>query len=345
MYVLTTDHEGKVASIEDVDSGANFGVDATVTLPQNATVFLNRHALSEYCRRKGLLLYAGPDGVPSWSQAEHGGVAFEFVSVAYSAAQRKGQLAGHGIEPRNVNFAIPRAEWLLINDDLKNEDSDVRHISSLPVFRTFVYIDVSDFSKYDAGEEALIINSLSAIVYDASMWTGVATRVYRTFKTMLCIGDGYIFVFDEPVKATLFAGYLAELIEVLVANDELPVNFHFRMGAHVGSVYSFWDPGRAGWNYVGDGINGGNRVLAAVGKAQDDTVFISSQLRTAVQASKSEDFRRSLILTCLTNRGRKADKHGNPWRVYELNHAQLCAADVPSKYRTNPLTEEFDEYA
>jgi hypothetical protein len=31
------------------------------------------------------------------------------------------------------------------------------------------------------------------------------------------------------------------------------------------------------------------------------------------------------ILGDAHNRGRKADKHGNPWRVYEVNHTNLMA--------------------
>lgn len=57
----------------------------------------------------------------------------------------------------------------------------------------------------------------------------------------MCIGDGYIFVFREAMEATYFAAYLAHLIEVMVANRQLPVNFHFRMGVHVGPVYTFWE--------------------------------------------------------------------------------------------------------
>ena len=77
---------------------------------------------------------------------------------------------------------------------------------------------------------------------------------------MLCIGDGYIFVFDDSVSATYFAAFLAQLVESMISNKRI-VEFHFRMGVHVGKVFGFYDIGRDGWNYVGDGINGGNRVL------------------------------------------------------------------------------------
>jgi class 3 adenylate cyclase len=152
-------------------------------------------------------------------------------------------------------------------------------------------------------------------------------------KPMLCIGDGYIFVFESPLDGAFFAAYLAELIEALVAHQRLPVDFHFRMGVHVGEVYTFWDPGRKDWNYIGEGINGGNRVLAAVGKEQDDVVFISGQVRKAIYPLKQTNSLAVEVLNCLTNRGRKEDKHKNPWRVYELNHSSLCGNLVPAEFR------------
>jgi class 3 adenylate cyclase len=306
--------------------------------PAGAMIFLSRHALAKYCRRRGFLLYSAGGTIPYWKDLPHAGVRLCYLSVAYSRSESADNLdSNSGIVPHNTNYAVTESEWSRLNMDVKDEDSDIRRLSSSPVSRTFVYLDISDFSKYKAGEQALIINSLGAIVRDSVLWTGTARAVFKKFKTMLCIGDGYIFVFDEPVRATFFAGYLAHLIEILVANNELPVEFHFRIGAHVGLVYSFWDPGRDKWNYVGDGINGGNRVLAAVGKDQDDVIFVSSDVRKAIQAAKSSDFDLRRLLTCLTNRGRKADKHGNPWRVYEMNHSQLCANDIPERFRKQTL--------
>jgi class 3 adenylate cyclase len=354
MYVLYTGPQGKLSAIENIDGGTIFEPNPTLReyqemlrwirdnltppvnlqepLPDETKLFLSRHALATHCRRRGLLLYANKKEIPYWNESQHAGVRLYYLSVAYSRSEADDAPDSEtGIVAHTTNFAVPESEWTNINVDLDNEDSAIRHVSSLPINLAFVYLDVSDFSMYKAGEQALIINSLSAIVSDQTIWTGRAKSVYRKFKTMLCIGDGYIFVFDEPVKATFFAGYLAQLIEVLVANNLLPVEFHFRMGAHVGPVYSFWDSGRDRWNYVGDGINGGNRVLAAVGKDQDDVIFISSDVRKEIQASQSDTFDLRVMLGCLTNRGRKQDKHGNAWRVYELNHTQLCANDIPDR--------------
>jgi class 3 adenylate cyclase len=354
-YVLSTGEKGELITIEDLEKGTSFAPNPTsaeykemlewiqtnmdpplnlnVPFPDDTMIFISRHAIAEYCRRRGFLLYATPAGsIPYWKDIDHAGVRLCYLPVAYSRSQFGDNAdSNSGIIPHHTNLAVTESDWSRLNLDLKDEDSTLRRLSSYPVSRTFVYLDVSDFSKYRAGEQALIINSLGAIVSNSVLWTGAAKAVYTRFKAMLCIGDGYIFVFDEPVRAVFFASYLAHLIEILIANNELPVEFHFRMGAHVGLVYSFWDRGRDNWNYVGDGINGGNRVLGAIGKDQDDVIFVSSDVRKAIQAAKSDSFDLRLLLACLTNRGRKADKHGNPWRVYEMNHAQLWANDMPEK--------------
>jgi class 3 adenylate cyclase len=141
---------------------------------------------------------------------------------------------------------------------------------------------------------------------------------------MLCIGDGYIFVIPSAVTAINFAANLAHVIEVIVAKGWAPVDFHFRMGVHCGPVYCFWDVGRRDWNYAGAGINGGNRVLQAIGKETDDVLFVSDAVRSRVIAKSDQTtFFRNLIGN-LHNRGRRADKHGKLWRVFEVNHTGVA---------------------
>jgi len=171
----------------------------------------------------------------------------------------------------------------------------------------------------------LVINSIVHAVRTDKHWEMPVARETRLdVRAQMCIGDGYIYVLKDPLKAAFFAAYLANLIEILIANNRLRIDFHFRMGAHVGHVYSFYDPGRTNWNYIGDGINGGNRVLAAVGKDTDDVVFIPAQLRKKIFAGPRPVHFPDILGNAL-NRGRKADKHGNPWRVYEINHSNLMA--------------------
>jgi hypothetical protein len=117
------------------------------------------------------------------------------------------------------------------------------------------------------------------------------------------------------------------------------------VGVHTGPVYCFWDWGRGGketpptavseedqhkrweigdWNYIGDGINGGQRVLAAAGKDSDDVVFLSGQVKRKLTAYPGELAECRLILDNLNNRGRKEDKHKNFWRIYEVNYGAVC---------------------
>lgn len=204
---------------------------------------------------------------------------------------------------------VPNAVFDEMQAMLHDACSTVRRLSSWPIVRAFVYLDISDFSKLPTGVQLLVIQALVKLAPRAERDIG------GTAEARLCIGDGYIYVWDEAVAATRFAGYLAREIENAVSEGRAP-EFHFRIGVHVGPVRCFWDPGRNDWNYVGDGINGGNRVLSAIGKDTDDVVFVSGEVRTELLGNHGRP-----IVPHLHNRGRKADKHGRHWRVYELNHS------------------------
>jgi hypothetical protein len=236
-----------------------------------------------------------------------------------------------GFESRPSQIYITRVLFNHINHSLSNDQEEFRKLSSWAITRSFVYIDVSDFSKAKSGHQALIINAIILLLNNDDLWnSAVIPKVHTLREAMLCIGDGYIFVFDDPVKATYFAAFLAQLIESMISNRRI-VEFHFRIGVHTGRVFTFWDIGRDNWNYVGDGINGGNRVLSAIGKEADDILFISAQVRQKLIGREEPPCPE--ILSCLQNRGRRADKHGNSWRVYELNHSALTAHRMPSDLR------------
>jgi hypothetical protein len=198
--------------------------------------------------------------------------------------------------------------------EIQDEKAELRRVTDWPIDRAFVCFDVSDFSQHPPGQQALIIKSLVGMAKD------IQCGLFPDPEAMLCIGDGYIFVFTDATHAARFAAFLARDIEDMVACKAAPVEFHFRIGVHVGPVYCFWDTGRENWNYIGDGINGGQRVLSAVGKDKDDAVFVSGELRQQLLTGTYSD-----IVPYLDNRGRRADKHGKPWRVYEMNHTDLCA--------------------
>jgi class 3 adenylate cyclase len=188
--------------------------------------------------------------------------------------------------------------------------SEIGKRSTRPIERAFVYVDISDYSRMPDGIQLLVVLALVQIAEQAENTSGACT------EAKLCIGDGYIYSFDTAKTATIFAMRLLQAIEAQVAQRKVP-EFHVRIGVHTGKVRWFRDPGRSGWNYIGAGINGGNRVLSAIGKDTDDVAFVSSEVRQSIRLEEPS----SSLLRIMQNRGRRADKHGNLWRVYELNHS------------------------
>ena len=214
-----------------------------------------------------------------------------------------------------------------LNKRLLDDTDGVRRVSSWPIERSFAYFDVSDFSKQEPFAQAFIIKSLSTLSLSEFYWSVPVLRdAQKSVEARLCIGDGFIFVLRSPTYAALFAGHLANLIERENAQMMSPIDFHYRASVHVGSVFCFWDIGRDDWNYIGDGSNGGNRVLTAMGKEKDDAVYISDTAKkllwreSEVRSETSAIAKR--ILSGLQNRGRHSDKHGGLWRVYELSHVE-----------------------
>jgi hypothetical protein len=56
-----------------------------------------------------------------------------------------------------------------------------------------------------------------------------------------------------------------------------------------------------------------------VGKKSDDVVYVSEQIRRKIVADSDGTQRYRNAIMHMSNKGRKADKHGKMWRVYELN--------------------------
>ncbi|HXY34250.1 MAG TPA: hypothetical protein VEI07_08485 [Planctomycetaceae bacterium] len=291
--------------------------------------FADKNRLVDFCKERGVMLAAAfwPSQAKLLSTSAVTIGRVEFCGL-FACQMARGQsihpvadgIVG-GVEPIVM---VTKRLLHIFEEEMRDDRSDVRKICSWPIERCFVYLDVSDFSKFAPGQQALVISSIIRIVDQAPYWTA---DIRRCFEAMLCIGDGYIFVIQDAIQATRFAANLAHVIETVVARGEMPVDFHFRMGVHSGPVYTFWDVGRNGWNYAGSGINGGNRVLSAIGKDTDDVLFVSDAIRQRIMASKARTFARHLIQS-MQNRGRRADKHGNLWRVYEVNHT--IAAPLPS---------------
>jgi hypothetical protein len=305
-------------------------------LQGRARFFADAVRFTEYYKTSGDTLAAKPceaghDG--RWELLTGGachetGHSGKFHNVCKAVALvEKGQDGVGGIFSKASKTWISSRLLDQLNALLAHEDAAVRRLSTWPIERSFVYIDVSDFSQYPPGQQCLIVNSLvrTVQVLSQSKVSEIRTSAENR-EASLCIGDGYIYVFRDSRAAAIFAASLAYLIELLVARKALPVSYHFRMSVHSGPVYSFWDPGRNDWNYIGDGINGGNRVLGAIGKDVDDVLFISAHIKQHLTAQTDGSRVHSSILNSLQNRGRRTDKHGNSWRVYEVNHTSAISS-------------------
>ena len=213
-----------------------------------------------------------------------------------------------------------------LNADLRDDTSMIRKLSAWPIKRTFVYLDISEFTKFKNMQQALVINAIIKLVDNKKNWLW---DVNGAIEAKLCIGDGYIFVLRDSFEACMFASGLARLIEIQNAVHAFPAldGVHFRMSVHVDYVYCFWDSGRMGFNYIGPGINGGQRVLATI-KEMDDVIYISSQVKEELDALVANQLTNPprhwdvllSILGTLQNKGRHTDKHHDRWRVYQMNH-------------------------
>lgn len=87
-----------------------------------------------------------------------------------------GGLETSGFSSVNSGVAVTRETLDRLNDELINEESDVRSVSSWSVSRCFVYLDVSDFSKMPAGHQLLVINSIVRAVQYSGYWEAPAAR-------------------------------------------------------------------------------------------------------------------------------------------------------------------------
>lgn len=212
-------------------------------------------------------------------------------------------------------FVVTEDLYQRLCKDIQVETSEIRRYSTRPISRTFVFVDVSGFSQMPSGVQLLVVIALVRL-------SNARSGEVKPPEAELCIGDGYIYVFEDALNAVLFSADLATRIEDEVATEKAP-EFHFRIGIHSGPVRWFWDPGRRDWNYIGDGINGAQRVLGAIGKDTDDVVFASAEVRQSILIGRE----RERLIAAFDNKGRVKDKHGDYWRVYRINHSAVWVND------------------
>ncbi len=317
-----------VKSYDDLSQATNDEIAACD--PADAIlIFREIDKLTEWLKAEGHILhlvkegevYKVPPSTPANTQEVLGEKVFRICGTQ-SLPTPSGSRAAAEMSAKPLCAWATESLMKEVNEKLADESQEVRKLSMWPVRRAFVYVDVSDFSQRVAAEQALIINTLTTLTRKKEYWSKpMESEVRQSVEDQLCIGDGYIIVFKQSIHATYYAARLADKIEEFIAEKQLVIHFHFRIGIHVGQVYRFWDYWRGKWNYIGEGINGGNRVLTAIGKDADDMIFVSGEVREELRA-ETTPAARSLI-RIMSNRGRHSDKHGGMWRVYELRHSEV----------------------
>lgn len=233
---------------------------------------------------------------------------------------------------REAPFCLTAEALKSVNSSLELQELSILQVVGSQIDRTFVYVDISDFSTSDEITQLLLLNKLNACAFKRWMWVrDEVVRQYVKAEASMCIGDGYIFVFADAWSAVAFAAALAATLEGS-HDDVQSVKVHFRIGVHTGPVRWFWEndvQGGGRWNYVGAGINDARRVLEAIGPDKDDVVYLSAASRLAVRGNSGD---LSDGIEYMANRGRHRDKHKHFHRLYELDHvgwSRNCLAKSP----------------
>lgn len=320
-------------TLTEISFARNIPVDFNVLKPK-CRYFCDIDSLVDYVRDEGLLLWTEPKqpgGDRHWIPKTSSKFTLfdtRFYQLHKVGTVREETDSGFEYQTKRTPVDIWAAEHCFadLEEHLQLDNSAVRCVSALPTRRCFVYFDISDFSKYRPIEQALVITYLSSLIGKESHWLSSGSIAFQSFEKRwppLCIGDGYIICYEHATPAVVFAVSLARKIELAIADFSIPIDFHFRVSIHFGKVLRFWDVGKKGWNFVGSGINGGNRVLSAIGKETDDLIFVSWEVRNALMKERNESSLAQRFIEATQPRGRRSDKHGNMWRVFEINHSQI----------------------
>ena len=311
----------------------------TTAVPANQeedhqTELLTRDKVVEVCKERGILLgtsdWRSGETVRLWAKPQSGG-HFELSKASPGVVPSTIYCPADGLSLILSGMHVGADVKAVLDSELLVDGSDVRRLSIWPVTRSFVYLDVSDFSKFATGEQLIVVNYLQRFteqIIRREWWE-------ESPESRMCIGDGYIYVFRTPEAALHFACFMAMFIETLPVMEPLVLEFHFRIGLHYGEVNCFWDAGQGDWNYMGDGILGGKRVLDAGGKSVDDVVYLSVQTERAIRRWPPATH---AVLPHLTNIGRRTDKHGKMWRIYQANHNAIASQmnDAPQREDSRP---------
>lgn len=324
--------------------------------PTSRPEFDSLEKVIEWCKQTGHTLAYGHGRLVERGSSQ----GFESIALAVAIAKDEvimndEEIGVPGWKASDSHFAYIKPGVVKeLNALIDDEAKEVCRIVSKPLLRTFVYLDISDFSEFTPGNQATVLRSLiheyKSLEEYNSNFPELSTQM-KHLDAELCIGDGYIFVFRNCFAGVLFGCTLAELIDVANANCTNEVEYHFRMGIHMGEVLSFYDYGRNGWNFTGNGINVGNRVLATINKKFDDLIHVSDSVRYQIrQIARHQPIQRvldsmdegimnsgssgvvptiddpylaGLLSKHMTAMGRHEDKHKIKRRVWRLNYTSF----------------------
>jgi class 3 adenylate cyclase len=306
-----------------------------------------RKGVVDLCKRRGIYLCPKGNSLEYWilPTPENVSAGLKHLAKCFGVPPEVGAACPtDGLWPAPSGVMVSESLLAELHAELEDPESDVAKVSCIPTKRCFLYVDISEFSKMKPGIQLTAVTDLLHLTLDETHWRSpmiAAPAALQDVEARLCIGDGYICVLRNATLAAYFAAHLAHLIEAKRApRARTFTHFHYRMGLHIGPVRRLWeithqgDPGR--WNYIGDGINDGQRVLSVINSDKstpdlDDVIYLSEELKVEIQRCQSE--LGELVLRNLQERGRPEDKHGLKWRVHQLSHAPLVSeakSDEPS---------------
>lgn len=279
--------------------------------------------LVEYCEKMNIRIRGNPEEGFLGNDREPG-----YVALRNAIGPRRDYpftSSGHNLSVKEDLFK--ELNDILLSDDPKGLD----RLLEERIERAFACLDIVGFSKKKPNEQAEIIRTVVQLRRNESLWPRhdfqhLPGNTLKSLEAELCIGDGYIYVFTKAFDATLFACHLATLIEFMQLRDEFPYPFKFKCGVHVGSVERFYDPGRHDWNYVGEGINGVNRVLSVIPGSLANAIYLSSAVR-ATFLRRTDELAMALKDN-ISNEGQLEDKHGIEWHVFSVNHTDVYESNI-----------------
>ena len=127
---------------------------------------LTAESIVEICKDMGLFLCAEPGRGVTGELHNRGGATYYRLHLGVPASEQMSNKPGYsdGMEQGSSIIWVAQELHREIVELSKDDMSDIRRVSSWPIERTFVYIDVSDFSRHKPGTQVHIVSSLVRIV-------------------------------------------------------------------------------------------------------------------------------------------------------------------------------------